>query len=434
MTALFSYSLQAGIYVLFGYLAYSLAAADAMRPRLSRMLLWAIMLTSLLMPLCPDLCLFTPSVTDAAADMAIGRPEVVGIGASTSLSEFIKYLPTLYMVGILLSLAVMISGIIRLVMLIGKGRKERRGPITLVRVDRKMSPFSWMGYVFIGKDDDSLADTEMILSHEMAHIRRRHSLDLALAGLICALMWYNPAVWLWRRQLAMVHEYEADTDVVTDGFDMKAYQILLIKKAVGPRLQSLANNLTHSKLKKRITMMSKKQSKRGALVRTLAVVPAIVGALAVVNIPAVASALDRFSPAEVQSYGEVNQNIVVSQASAQSQTKPVESSAADVLPEYPGGFDAQMMFLIKNIKYPAEAIKDGIEGKVVVRFTVKSDGSISDVSVDKPINKALDDEAIRVVKSMPKWTPSRKDGRAVDVSMALPITFKLPPVKPKRGK
>ena len=434
MTALFTYSLHVGIFLLFGYLAYSLFAADAMRPRLSRILLWAVMLTSLLMPLCPELCLFTPEGADAAADMAIGRPEVVGIEAVTRLSEFIKYIPTLYMAGFLLSLAVMISAIIRLVMLIGKGRKERRGLITLVRLDRKMSPFSWMGYVFIGKDDDSLADTEMILSHEMAHIRRRHSLDLALAGLICALMWYNPAVWLWRRQLAMAHEYEADSDVVTAGFDMKSYQLLLIKKAVGPRLQSLANNLTHSKLKKRITMMSKKQSKRGALVRTLAVVPAIVGALAVVNIPAVASALDRFSPAEVQPFGEVNQNLEAVQAPAQSQTKPVESSAADVLPEYPGGFDAQMMFLIKNIKYPAEAIKDGIEGKVVVRFTVKSDGSISDVSVDKPINKALDDEAIRVVKSMPKWTPGRKDGRAVDVSMALPITFKLPPVKPKKGK
>lgn len=426
MNTLFTYSIHAGIFLLFGYLAYSLFAADAMRPRVSRILLWAVMLTSLLMPLCPDLCLFTPAGADAAADMAIGRPEVVGIEAVTRLSEFIKYIPTLYMAGFLLSLAVMISAIIRLVMLIGKGRKERRGLITLVRLDRKMSPFSWMGYVFIGKDDDSLADTEMILSHEMAHIRRRHSLDLALAGLICALMWYNPAVWLWRRQLAMVHEYEADSDVVTAGFDMKAYQILLIKKAVGPRLQSLANNLTHSKLKKRITMMSKKQSKRGALVRTLAVVPAIVGALAVVNIPAVASALDRISPAEVQPFGEVNQNLEVSQVETESVAiAATEAAAADCMPSFPGGWDAMARYLMDNLTYPEQAKKDGLEGRVVVRFKVDTDGSIGDISVIKSLNSVLDSEAIRVVKAMPRWTPGRENGKTVAVSMSIPIEFKL---------
>ena len=427
MTALFTYSIHAGIFLLFGYLAYSLFAADAMRPRVSRILLWVVMMTSLLMPLCPESCLFTPDEADAAADMTIGRPEVVGIEAVTRLSEFIKYIPTLYMAGFLLSLAVMISAIIRLIMLIGKGRKERRGLITLVRLDRKMSPFSWMGYVFIGKDDDSLADTEMILSHEMAHIRRRHSLDLALAGLICGLMWYNPAVWLWRRQLAMVHEYEADTDVVTDGFDMKAYQILLIKKAVGPRLQSLANNLTHSKLKKRITMMSKKQSKRGALVRTLAVVPAIVGALAVVNIPAVASALDRFSPTEVQPFGEVNQNIVVTQAFDETVALAAENMAApdDCLPEFPGGWIAVMEYMVKNIKYPEQAEKDGLEGRVVVKFKVETDGSIGDVTVAKSLGPVLDAEAVRVVKNMPRWTPGRENGKTVAVSMLIPIEFKL---------
>lgn len=426
MTALFTYSLHAGIFLLFGYLAYSLFAADAMRPRFSRMLLWAVMLTSLLMPLCPELCLFTPDGADAAADMVIGRPEVVGIEAATRLSEFIKYIPALYMAGFLLSLAVMISAIIRLVMLLGKGRKERRGLITLVRLDREMSPFSWLWFIVMGNDDDKVG-CDMVIAHEMSHIRRRHSLDLAVASVICALMWYNPAVWLWRRQLAMAHEYEADSDVVTAGFDMKSYQLLLIKKAVGPRLQSLANNLTHSKLKKRITMMSKKQSKRGALVRTLAVVPAIVGALAVVNIPAVASALDRFSPAEVQPFGEVNQNIVVTQASDETVALAAEEIAApdDCLPEFPGGQSAMMQFFIETMSYPKQAEKDGIEGKVVVRFTVKTDGSISDVSVVKPINKALDDEAIRVVKAMPRWTPGRENGKTVAVSMSIPIEFKL---------
>ena len=426
MSTLFTYSIHAGIFLLFGYLAYSLFAADAMRPRLSRILLWAVMLTSLLMPLCPELCLFTPDGADAAADMAIGRPEVVGIEAVTRLSEFIKNIPAFYMAGFLLSLAVMISAIIRLVMLIGKGRKERRGLITLVCLDREMSPFSWLWFIVMGKDDDKVG-CDMVIAHEMSHIRRRHSLDLAVASIICALMWYNPAVWLWRRQLAMVHEYEADSDVVTGGFDIKEYQLLLIKKAVGPRLQSLANNLTHSKLKKRITMMSKNQSKRGALVRTLAVVPAIVGALAVVNIPAVASALDRFSPTEVQPFGEVNQNIVVTQAFDETVALAAEEIAApdDCLPEFPGGWDAMARYLMDNLTYPEQAKKDGLEGRVVVRFKVDTDGSIGDISVIKSLNPVLDSEAIRVVKAMPRWTPGRENGKTVAVSMSIPIEFKL---------
>lgn len=426
MTALFTYSIHAGIFLLFGYLAYSLFAADAMRPHPSRMLLWAIMLTSLLMPLCPELCLFTPAGADAGADMAIGRPEVVGIEAVTRLSEFIKNIPAFYMAGFLLSLAVMISAIIRLVMLIGKGRKERRGLITLVRLDREMSPFSWLWFIVMGNEDDKVG-RDMVIAHEMSHIRRRHSLDLAVASVICALMWYNPAVWLWRRQLAMAHEYEADSDVVTAGFDMREYQFLLIKKAVGPRLQSLANNLTHSKLKKRITMMSKKQSKRGALVRTLAVVPAIVGALAVVNIPAVASALDRISPTEVQPFGEVNQNIVVTQAFDETVALAAEEIAApdDCLPEFPGGWDAMARYLMDNLTYPEQAKKDGLEGRVVVRFKVDTDGSIGDISVIKSLNPVLDSEAIRVVKAMPRWTPGRENGKTVAVSMSIPIEFKL---------
>lgn len=174
-------------------------------------------------------------------------------------------------------------------------------------------------------------------------------------------------------------------------------------------------------------MMSKKQSKRGALVRTLAVVPAIVGALAVVNIPAVASALDRFSPTEVQPFGEVNQNIVVTQAFDETVALAAENMAApdDCLPEFPGGWIAVMEYMVKNIKYPEQAEKDGLEGRVVVKFKVETDGSIGDVTVAKSLGPVLDAEAVRVVKNMPRWTPGRENGKTVAVSMLIPIEFKL---------
>ncbi len=243
---------------------------------------------------------------------------------------------------------------------------------------------------------------------------------MAVAALLCVFLWYNPVVWLWRRQLALAHEYEADSDVVDAGVDIKSYQILLIKKAVGTRLQSLANNLTHSKLKKRITMMCKKQSKGAALLRTLAIVPAIAGALAVANIPAVAAVVNRLSPSQSETVGEVTQN-----PSAGQELPAASSEDAVQLPSFPGGEMAMFQYLMENMRYPENASKSGVEGRVIVQFKVNADGTLSEVCVPNPVDPDLDAEAVRVVKSMPRWNPGKENGVAVAAAMVLPMEFKL---------
>lgn len=97
----------------------------------------------------------------------------------------------------------------------------------------------------------------------------------------------------------------------------------------------------------------------------------------------------------------------------------------DCLPEFPGGWIAVMEYMVKNIKYPEQAEKDGLEGRVVVKFKVETDGSIGDVTVAKSLSPVLDAEAVRVVKNMPRWTPGRENGKTVAVSMSIPIEFKL---------
>lgn len=96
---------------------------------------------------------------------------------------------------------------------------------------------------------------------------------------------------------------------------------------------------------------------------------------------------------------------------------------AEKMPEFPGGNEEMMKFLNENLKYPEKASKDTIQGKVYVEFIVKSTGAISDVRVSRSAGKLLDDEALRVVKLMPKWTPGEQDGQKVDVSYMLPIAF-----------
>lgn len=97
----------------------------------------------------------------------------------------------------------------------------------------------------------------------------------------------------------------------------------------------------------------------------------------------------------------------------------------EVPPEFPGGITALVQFLSKNLKYPTVCKEQKIQGKVLVKFTVKSDGSISNIRVTKSVDPYLDKEAVRVVKSMPRWIPGTQDGKPVNVEYTLPITFKL---------
>ncbi|MBL7766643.1 MAG: energy transducer TonB [Chitinophagaceae bacterium] len=97
----------------------------------------------------------------------------------------------------------------------------------------------------------------------------------------------------------------------------------------------------------------------------------------------------------------------------------------DQMPEFPGGQDAMMTYLRQNLKYPEMAKEAGIQGRVICGFVVNEDGQISDVTVLRGIGNGCDQEAIRVIKSMPNWKPGRQNGRPVKVKFNLPINFKL---------
>lgn len=96
----------------------------------------------------------------------------------------------------------------------------------------------------------------------------------------------------------------------------------------------------------------------------------------------------------------------------------------EVMPEYPGGMSAMVEFLSKNVKYPKDAAKQKVEGRVLVWFVVETDGSLTDVKVAKKVFPSLDAEAVRMVKTMPKWTPGKHNDQPVRVRFALPIVFK----------
>ena len=112
-------------------------------------------------------------------------------------------------------------------------------------------------------------------------------------------------------------------------------------------------------------------------------------------------------------------------STAQTKKNDMVFDVVEVMPQFPGGQIAMLQYIMKNIKYPEQAMKEGIQGRVAVRFIVEKDGSISDVKPILSVHPLLNKEAVRVVKSMPKWTPGKQNGKPVRVRFNLPVMFKL---------
>lgn len=176
---------------------------------------------------------------------------------------------------------------------------KKIGTQTLIIIpDSHIAPFSWMKYIVMNRDDYNTS-AEVIIAHESRHLELRHWVDLLVAQLIAILQWFNPAAWLMREELKTIHEYQADEAVIASGANLKEYQLLLIKKAVGAKLPSLANSLNHSKLKKRVTMMYKSKTSVSRRLRALAIIPAGMLTIVAINTPVVASVINNASEASI---------------------------------------------------------------------------------------------------------------------------------------
>ena len=297
-------------------------------------------------------------------------------------------------------------------------------------------PFSWFGWVVVSSKDMDEGARE-ILTHEAAHVRAGHSWDILLADAVIIMQWFNPLAWIMKNTLKDIHEFEADEAVISSGVNAKQYQLLIIKKAVGARLYSIANSFNHSLTKKRITMMCKEKSSKWSRAKALYILP--VAAVAALSFSTVENA-------NAEPDGKVNEIVAdgtIPGVENNAQVVEVDSiceiaqvptndgpekiyQVVEVQPEFPGGMKEMMKYIQSNLKYPEAAKAAGAEGKAFVQFVVKADGSISDVQIMRSTgNESLDAEALRVVKAMPKWRPAMNKGKAVNVKFVLPVVFKL---------
>ena len=305
MGTFFVYILKTSICLTGFYLFYRLLLSKETFHRFNRVALLGILLLSLLIPFCEitvpeesevQQTLLTIEQILTLADH-VPQTEVEVLPSSIPL--WLPVLLCIYLLGILFFLGRNIYSLSHMLRLLHGGRQEKlEKGITLIIHDKNIAPFSWMKYVVISEKDLQENGKE-ILIHEMAHVHNRHSIDLLISDICIIFQWFNPTSWLLKQELQNIHEYEADETVIRQGVNAKQYQLLLIKKAVGTRLYSMANSFNHSKLKKRITMMLKEKSSPWARMKYLYVLPVAAITLTAFAHPEISNELNEISTIKV---------------------------------------------------------------------------------------------------------------------------------------
>ena len=287
------------------YLFYRLLLSKETFHRFNRMALLGVMLLSCLLPLVKVTVEQASPVNAQVMSMEDlllmyqWNSEAVVVEEGSRPFHWQEGLVLVYFVGLFFVIVRHLWSLGRMLYLIRHSRCERLdNGIRLVVHRRKLAPFSWMRYIVIS-ETDLKESGHHILVHEMAHIHHRHSWDLLLTEACAWLQWFNPAIWLLKQELQNIHEYEADEEVLRQGINAKEYQMLLIKKAVGARLYSIANSFNHSSLKKRITMMLKEKSSPWARLKYLYVLPLAAIAITAFARPEVSTELDEISAVKV---------------------------------------------------------------------------------------------------------------------------------------
>lgn len=297
------YILKSSLCLALFYLFYRLLLSKETFHRFNRIALLGVMLISCLLPLVritvDRATVVNTSVMLMEEDMLMYPWEMQVMVQEEAAFPWREWLVAVYLLGIFFFLLRNLWSLVRMLYLIRHSRcRQMENGICLVIHQAGFAPFSWMKYIVISQTDLDENGTD-ILIHEEAHIRNRHSLDLLLVELCVWLQWFNPAAWLLKQELQNVHEYEADEAVLRQGIDAKRYQMLLIKKAVGARLYSIANSFNHSSLKKRITMMIRKKSNPWARAKYLYVLPLAAVTVAAFARPEISEPLDEISSVKV---------------------------------------------------------------------------------------------------------------------------------------
>ena len=424
-------------------------------------------------------------------------PEVsVTTDATPSRFSVWQVMGGIYLVGVGVMTLLFLIKLGRLVVLIIRSPKRKMDGCTAVFTGREQGSFSFFRYAFFPNEN---VDSD-IMRHEMSHIEHHHSWDILFAEVMMILQWFNPFIYLYKKELQSLHEYQADRDVVATGVDKKNYMMLILQQCTAVDFSGMSNNFSLILTKKRIKMITRNEKAKGLWWRLLATLP-VLAILMIANtkVTAQEKQVNPNPPVDTDtyqivmyeyddedripvndtvlmnddgSYTEIKREPDVDPETGKMRTKvsfatydkdgnpapggfhiksepgegddvvyritpqqgfrfPAEPDNDSIyqiveqMPKFPGGESALMEYVSKNVAYPEEAKEKEIQGRVFIGFVVEKDGSIGEVKVLRGIGGGCDEEAVRVIKGMPKWKPGMQKGKPVRVSYQIPINFKL---------
>ncbi|MGH1386105.1 M56 family metallopeptidase [Kordia sp.] len=347
-------------------------------------------------------------------------------------------------IGITISSLLFIYKITQLVKLRFKGRFVKRENYTMVIIPKSTVAFSIFRYVFMGEDihEEKLED---ILSHELVHIREKHSLDLLYFELLRILCWFNPLVYIYQKRISEVHEYIADAAIVQDKNKSDYYEKLLAEVFQTQQFSFTNQFFKHSLIKKRIIMLTKQKSRQTLKLKYLVFVPLVIISLVCTSWESATLTDSDKDTVKNLDKEDLLQESGIKYDFASFLLKDIVDSDkvylfadVDKLPIHPecktleGEEEIKKCLTINIQKHVAHnfnmklAEESGLVGrqKIEARFIIEKNGKVT-VPEAKAPNAVLSKETKRVLKSLPTFTPGQKDGKPVRVSYVLPIAFQI---------
>lgn len=415
---LISYMIKASVFLLLMAIAYHLLFSRRIHAGFNRMFLLSVVPFVIFVPYLSELAY---AKTEAIQTAVVQLPEFViqagnvyngaNIEASAVLSGAGNWL-WVFPAGSVVVLLLTLLQLGRLAYLWWKAGSVRLHGLRVVQAGKETAPYSFFGMLVVSPDTIHDPSFEAILQHEKAHSENFHSVDLLVFELLKVLFWFHPAYYYLRRELRSMHEYQADA-IALRHMDRSTYQKALLQFSFSLNVIPLSNPFNVSLLKRRMLMMNKKGDQPTHNRLKLLVLLFLMFGFVFVQ-----SCQLKKSEEAV----EVSEIIEPEAHMVQSDTI---YNVVEEMPVFPGGTEALMQFIGENIQYPELAKIKNIEGKVFVNFIVEADGKVSNAKVLRGIGHGCDEEALRVISSMPDWQAGKQGGQAVRTSFNIPIRFAL---------
>ena len=402
MSGLLIYLFEVSVCLAAFYLLYAIAFAKQKYFTLNRWYLLLSLTLSLIIP---------------AIQLQNGVTSVSGVYTSL-LSEIIistqpndsfiftlnwqQFILTLYGIGVFVALFRLVRQLYSISQIVRSAKiKIVKNGYVLLTPNAEEMIGSFFNYIFWStKEQFSNEEEQLVLAHEMVHVKEKHSLDMLIVELAGVIIWFNPFIYLFKNAISVNHEFIADNAV--SQADTKQYMNLLALQALSANGLSLTSYFDSKQIINRMRMI-KTNTTRSTITRYLLIFPIVLMLVTLFSCENSISAQDQPTPAvEGDVLSEVDQVAV-----------PQDGKA--------GLFS----YILENLKYPDQAKKAGVEGKVYIEFIVANNGEVKDAKVLRGIGAGCDKEALRVVANSPNWTPAVHEGKTVNMKMVLPITFAL---------